>query len=368
MRYCSSPNSSADDLKKHVMEVFEEATKDCEDEYLTRVFGTIADYNSLNDCVIKLFDAMGGIGISDKAKELSKSVSNLDILSPVAIFNMVIMIYSDARNAKGALKVYHHMIATGVTPVSFTYTILISTLAQDFSDVNFLGYAKKYFLEMLDKGMKPNPTPYINVMDAIAYRETEEKAKVFLEQIKAKGMLKCSSDGTQKKLANKMYNALVEDGNVNEAFEFYNTIQETGTEPLILIHTSVIKTYLEFGKTRGALEAYLAMLAAGVAPNSYTCTVLIKGLSAEPNFLGDAKKFLLEMMDRGKRPNAATFTAVIEGFAKPENKAAEEEGKEFVQVMIDKGFVPNAKAMMDVLKGRPTSVIRSALVLFTLKQ
>ncbi|PRQ21138.1 putative pentatricopeptide [Rosa chinensis] len=181
-------------------------------------------------------------------------------------------------------------------------------------------------------------------------------------------MLKCSSDGTQKKLANKMYNALVEDGNVNEAFEFYNTIQETGTEPLILIHTSVIKTYLEFGKTRGALEAYLAMLAAGVAPNSYTCTVLIKGLSAEPNFLGDAKKFLLEMMDRGKRPNAATFTAVIEGFAKPENKAAEEEGKEFVQVMIDKGFVPNAKAMMDVLKGRPTSVIRSALVLFTLKQ
>ncbi|XP_062029810.1 pentatricopeptide repeat-containing protein At1g18900-like [Rosa rugosa] len=331
MGYCSSPNSSADDLKKHVMEVFEEATKDCEDEYLTRVFGTIADYNSLNGCAIKLFDAVGGIGITDKAKELFKPVSNLGILCPVAIFTMVIMIYSDARNAKGALKVYRHMIATGVTPVSFTYTILISTLAQDFSDVKFLGYAKKYFLEMLDKGMKPNPTPYINVMDAIAYRETEEKAKVFLEQIKAKGFvppehgfqykeghftetfqaLKMyahllyndatdkdvkvffrfmrNHTGTHKKLANKMYNALVEDGNVNEALEFYNTIQETGAEPLILIHTSVIKTYLEFGKTRSALEAYLAMLAAGVAPNSYTCTVLIKGLSADPNFLGDAK-------------------------------------------------------------------------------
>ena len=57
-------------------------------------------------------------------------------------------------------------------------------------------------------------------------------------------------------------------------------------------------------------------------------------------------------------PKAATYTAVIESFAKKEDKASEEEGKELVEVMMSKGFVPNAKAMMEVLKGRPTPVIR----------
>ncbi|XP_062028471.1 pentatricopeptide repeat-containing protein At4g26800-like [Rosa rugosa] len=175
------------------------------------------------------------------------------------------------------------------------------------------------------------------------------------------------------------------------------------------------------------------MLAAGVAPNSYTYTVLIKGLTTDPNFFEDAKKCLLEMMDKGKRPNvatyiavieafarqlrrrdmsnglrlaselscravdvepessfvvsiawksyilstasdtaakvpharrtnAATYTTVIEGFARQEGRVAEDEGKEFVEVMMGKGLiVPNAKAMREVLKGKPTSVIRRVM-------
>ncbi|PRQ56957.1 putative pentatricopeptide [Rosa chinensis] len=111
----------------------------------------------------------------------------------------------------------------------------------------------------------------------------------------------------------EVHKALVEDGNVDEAIELYHTIQQKGVQPLVQIHTSVIKAYLKFSKTKGALEVYLAM-SAGVAPNSYTYTVLIKGLCADPNFFGDAKKYLLEMMDKGKQPNVAAYTAVIEGF------------------------------------------------------
>ncbi|PRQ21140.1 putative pentatricopeptide [Rosa chinensis] len=409
----NSPNSSADDLKKHVMDVFKDATKHCEDESLKRIFGTIGrSYDSLNDFSIELFNSMADTGIIDRAREMFKPVSDLGILSPVAVFTIVILMYAGSRKANSALKVYQHMIATDVNPACYTYVQLICVLATDFSNVKFLRYAKKYFLEMLDKGMKPNPTPFWNIMKAIAYREPVEKAKEFLEQIKAKGFMPPDSGfhykeaylaegmqtlkmyanlvhnetidkdvrkyfyvlracpGHAEKLGSIMYSALINDGNVDEATEFFNEVEETGIEPMVLIHTAVIEAYLSFGKAKGALEAYLAMLAAGVAPNSYTYTVLIKGLSADPNFYGDAKKYLLEMMDKGKRPNAATFTAVIEGFAKQEDKAAEEEGKEFVQVMMDKGFVPNAKAMMDVLKGRPTPVIRSAvsIVLSALKQ
>lgn len=96
---------------------------------------------------------------------------------------------------------------------------------------------------------------------------------------------------------------MIKDGNDIEAIMFASPIQRTLTEPSVLFHTIVIEAYLKFGKIKGALEAYVAMLLAGVAPNSYTYTVLIKGLAADPEFFGDAKMYLLEMMDKGKRPN-----------------------------------------------------------------
>nr|XP_011457370.1 PREDICTED: pentatricopeptide repeat-containing protein At3g16010-like [Fragaria vesca subsp. vesca] len=92
----------------------------------------------------------------------------------------------------------------------------------------------------------------------------------------------------------KIFTALVEDGNFYQALEHHKHIVESDVQPMVVVHTYVIEAYLKFGKTKGALEAYWGMLAAGVAPNAYTYTVFIKGLTADPNFLGDAKKCLLE--------------------------------------------------------------------------
>ncbi|KAM5575371.1 pentatricopeptide repeat-containing protein [Rosa sericea] len=403
MEDTSSPNSSSDDLKKHVMKVFKDSTQDCEDIFLKKQFEMLGDYDSLNNYAILVFDSMANSGMPDEAKELFKPRSELAVLPDVAVFTIVIRCYAYAGKTKAALMVYHHMLASGVAPASVTYFILITALAKDSSsDVTFVGYAKKYFLEMLDKGMKPHSASYTTVFDAIACRESVEKAMEFLEQIQAKGFvpeskiyqfeethlaeamkgMKMYDDlvnnttdknvqkvfrtwrtkpGCLYKKSLKMYKALIEDGSADQAMELYKRVVEMGIQPMVVVHTSVIEAYLKFGKTKGALEAYWGMLAAGVAPNSYTYTVLIKGLTADPNFSGDAKKCLLEMMDKGMRPNAATYTAVIESFAKQEDEASEKECKELVEVIMGKGFVPNAKAMMEVLKGRPTPVIRRVM-------
>ncbi|PRQ19547.1 putative pentatricopeptide [Rosa chinensis] len=160
-----------------------------------------------------------------------------------------------------------------------------------------------------------------------------------------------------------MCQALIEDGNADQAVEIHHTIVKMRNWPIVLFYTCVIEAYLKFGKTKGALETYRGMLDAGVAPNSYTYTVLINDLTADPNFSRDAKKCLLEMMDKGMRPNAATCTAVIESFAKQEDEASEEECKELVEVMVGKGFVPNAKAMREVLKGRPTPLVKRVMTI-----
>ncbi|PRQ21178.1 putative pentatricopeptide [Rosa chinensis] len=369
MEGTSFPNSSADGLKKHVMKVFEEATKDCEDKVLKE----IRDYDSLNKYAIQLFNILANNTLAEEAKELFKPCSDSAVLPDVAVFTIVIRAYAYAGKTKAALKVYQQMIATG------------------------------YFLEMLDKGMKPHSASYMTVFNAIACRESVEKAREFLEQIQAKGFTpeskvhhfeeghlteamnamklyddlvnkttdkkmqkvfrkwRTAGGGLAKKESLEMFGALIDDGYVDEANELFKRICETGVYPMVTNHTSVIQAYLKFGKTKGALEAYRGMLASGVAPNSYTYTVLIKGLTIDPNFCGDAKKCILDMMDRGIRPNPATYTAVIEGFAKQEDEAAEEEAKDLVDVMMSEGFVPNAKAMMEVLKGRPTPLIRRVI-------
>ncbi|KAL6184603.1 hypothetical protein ACLB2K_046004 [Fragaria x ananassa] len=347
-----------------------------------------------------MFSSMADSGFLDEAKELFKPLSGEVTLPQVAVFTMVISTYARAGMAMDAHKVYQQMIASGVTPTAYTCTALISGFAKDLSILDSVGYAKKYFLEMLDRGMKPHYKPYMDLMNAIACEEPEEEVNKFLEQIKAKGLslddysfpykeghltkqmeairmstgLVDNNTVVQKylekllaspwkiiELSLSMHCALLEDGNVNEATKVCNSIQHTVTEPSVVLHTLVIESYLKFGKAKGALKAYRGMLAAGVAPNSYTYTILIKGLTADPLFCGDAKKCLLEMMEKGMRPNAATYTAVIESFAKQGDKGYQEECKEVVEVMISKGFVPNAKAMREVLKGRPKAVIRGIM-------
>ena len=102
---------------------------------------------------------------------------------------------------------------------------------------------------------------------------------------------------------------------------------------VLVAHTAVIKTYANAGLSKECLKVYLRMLASGVAPNAYTYTVLIKGLAADPKYIGDAKKYVMEMMGKGMRPNARTYTTVFEALAKEQKL---DEAKEFLEQMKSK--------------------------------
>ncbi|KAL6125771.1 hypothetical protein ACLB2K_073825 [Fragaria x ananassa] len=73
---------------------------------------------------------------------------------------------------------------------------------------------------------------------------------------------------------------------------------------------------------------------------------LIKGLAVDADFFGDAKKYLIQMLDKGMYPNAATYTAVLEGLGRQEDKKAEEVGKDSLEVMMAKGFVSGFCAIL----------------------
>ncbi|KAL6125769.1 hypothetical protein ACLB2K_073823 [Fragaria x ananassa] len=226
---------------------------------------------------------------------------------------------------------------------------------------------------MLDKGMKPCLNISLALFKDIASVESLEISKEFHEIMKLfqsyadlekrttnkdihEVISEFSEEGFRKHAA-KIFCAMVENGNVSEAMNLFQSTPETHINPMVIVYTTVIESYIKCNKNKDALQTYLNMLAAGLDPNSYIYSVLIKGLAVDADFFGDAKKYLIEMLDKGMHPNAATYTAVLEGFGRQENKKAEEEGKEFLEVMIAKGFVPDTEAVREVLKGRPTPVI-----------
>lgn len=144
----------------------------------------------------------------------------------------------------------------------------------------------------------------------------------------------------------KMFDEMSKDGLTHEALQLFSEIKDKGHMPDVVAHTAVIEAYVNAGQSKEAHKVYLRMLASGVTPNAYTYTVLIKGLAADPKFVGDAKKFLLEMMGRGLRPNAGTYTAVFEALVRD---AKVDEARELLVQMEAKGFVANEKDVKEIL-------------------
>lgn len=140
----------------------------------------------------------------------------------------------------------------------------------------------------------------------------------------------------------EMFNALMEDGLKDEAMEIRAYILENSRIPSVALFTNQIVYCARAGEAKLAIEQYHQMIRCWVAPNAYTYSILIKALAADPNFIGDAKKYLLEMMDKGMRPNARTYTAVLEAFALA-GKA--EECREILEQMRAKGIVVDEKVV-----------------------
>jgi pentatricopeptide repeat protein len=156
----------------------------------------------------------------------------------------------------------------------------------------------------------------------------------------------------------KMFDALSKDGLTHEALELFAQIKDKGHMPDVVAHTAVIEAYANAGQPKEALKVYLRMLASGVAPNAYTYTVLIKGLAADANYIGDAKQYLMEMMGKRMRPNAGTYTAVFEALAKEQKL---DEAREYLEQIKSKGFVPDEKSVRGVLNTKRGQVFRAVI-------
>ncbi|RXH72078.1 hypothetical protein DVH24_025579 [Malus domestica] len=136
----------------------------------------------------------------------------------------VIEHYANAGRTNDAFKVFLYMLETGVNPNAYTYTVrfldcrarphsndtdivpkfTICPIRQALtacspSNLNFsffVEFAKKYFVEILDKGLQPTPRTYFALVEKIDEGRDREE---FVELVKAKGFMPTEADFRQGK-------------------------------------------------------------------------------------------------------------------------------------------------------------------------
>ncbi|WRX30420.1 Pentatricopeptide repeat - like 10 [Theobroma cacao] len=158
---------------------------------LQQVFHDMRSDGLINNAV-KMFDALSKDGLTHEALELFSQFKDKGQMPDVVAHTAVIEAYANAGHCKEALKGFMRMLASGVAPNAYTYTVLIKGLAA--GDAKHLGDAKKYLMEMLERGIRPNAGTYTAVFEAFARVEKVDEAKDFLERMKEKGFVPDEKD------------------------------------------------------------------------------------------------------------------------------------------------------------------------------
>ncbi|CAN6547988.1 unnamed protein product [Malus baccata var. baccata] len=140
--------------------VFEDATKDTNDKEMQQTFEKMRT-NWIVEEAWRMYHGLLMDNQVDQANEFYKQ-NKRGIIPDVAIHTVVIEAYANAGKANGALKAYKHMLANGVDPNLYIYSVLIKALA---ADSDFILTARKYFLKMLDKRIIPNSDIYEAYME-----------------------------------------------------------------------------------------------------------------------------------------------------------------------------------------------------------
>lgn len=151
------------------------------------------------------------------------------------------------------------------------YTILI----YGWCKVKKIAMAKRFFKEMLDKGIEPNVVTYNVMLNGICRRSSLHPEERF-------------------------------DGVIREAEKLFDEMREKGLGPDVTSYSILLHVYSRAHKPGLSLEKLRMMKESGISPSIATYTSVVKCLCSCGRIV-DAEKLLTEMMSDGVSPSAATY-------------------------------------------------------------
>jgi len=293
-------------------------------------------YSTLVQCVVR-------VGQCHLVEEIIDDMAQQGVNRPLLFYESTMKQLAGQKHYHLALAVYDRLAADGLEPSAVTCSCLISFAAEIGELQRAVG-----FFEKLSTLTTPSIRAYMTVLRVYGRRQDwnsslatfrdMQRRKVHVDSlalnvILATGVSADQLAGAEALLAEAdSYNPPITDvvsyNTVAKCYAQHNDfdgakaviqrIRRRGLQPNAITFNSVMDAAVRSRKTTEAWDLLKEMRAAGLKPDKYTCSILIKGLTHEPSAVQVQNALdLLHEVDRAldKSLRTTLFHAVIEAAA-----------------------------------------------------
>ncbi|KAJ4843837.1 hypothetical protein Tsubulata_047104 [Turnera subulata] len=286
-----------------------------------------------SNCVMNSADLSEVVRVLGKAKMVNKALSAFYQIKSrkckptTGCYNsMMLVLMQEGGHHEKIHELYNEMCNDGdCFPDTVTYSVLISAFAKLGRDDSAL----RLFDEMKDNGRHPTAKIYTTLMGIYFKSGMVEKALSLVEEMKQKGCSPTVYTYTE------LVRGLGKAGRVDDAYSVFLNMLREGCRPDVVLINNLINVLGKVGRLEDALKLFDQMGTWGCTPNVVTYNTVIKVLFEAP--ASEAVLWFEKMKADGIAPSSFTYSILIDGFCKT-NRV--EKALLLLEEMDEKGFPP----------------------------
>ncbi|THG05450.1 hypothetical protein TEA_008152 [Camellia sinensis var. sinensis] len=207
---------------------------------------------------------------------------------------------------------------------------MYTTMIHGLCKMKWIGEARKFWFEMVHKGIVPNEYTYNAFIYGLCRIGNLKEAKELYNEMCCKGYKETTVS------CNIMIKGLCLRGRTEEAHVFFQEMAEKGIARDIITYNSLIQGFCKEGKIDESINLLAELLEKGMQPSAATYTALIEKL-CEMGDVDEAKELWEDMQNRGVEPAVCTHDFIITGLS---NKGYVAEGMEWLAAMLRRNLKP----------------------------
>nr|CAB3446349.1 unnamed protein product [Digitaria exilis] len=248
-----------------------------------------------------MINFLGKAGRLDDAIKLFREMGTMRCIPSVVTYNTIIKaLFESKSRASEVPSWFESMKGSGISPSSFTYSILID----GFCKTNRTEKAMMLLEEMDEKGFPPCPAAYCSLIDALGKAKRYDLACELFQELKEN----CGSSSARVYAV--MIKHLGKAGRLDDAVNMFEEMNKLGCTPDVYAYNALMSGLSRKGLLDEALTTMRRMQEHGCIPDINSYNIILNGL-AKTGGPHRAMEMLSNMKQSAIRPDAVSYNTVL---------------------------------------------------------
>ncbi|XP_010545716.1 PREDICTED: pentatricopeptide repeat-containing protein At3g16010 isoform X1 [Tarenaya hassleriana] len=254
----------------------------------------------------ELIKGLGKAGRVDEAYALFKNMVKYGLDPDVVVLNNLMNIFGKAGRVEDLVKIFHEMETWKCSPNVVSYNTVIKALFQSKAPAS---EASSWLEKMKENGVSPSSFTYSILIDGYCKTNRVENALLLLEEMDEKGFPPCPAAYCS------IINALGKAKRYEVANELFRELRENCGKLSSRVYAVMIKHLGKRGQLIEAVDLFNEMKKLGCNPDVYAYNALMSGM-VRAGMIDEAQTMLRKMEENGCRPDINSHNIILHGLAK----------------------------------------------------